>query len=91
VIFIKKEYIMKKVIRLTEKDLSRIVKRVVNEDYRNSSELFDMEYRKIIRGLHQVQQTAESGDGEQAAFITGNILMAMDRLKSFVDEMRETR
>jgi hypothetical protein len=82
---------MKRIIRLTEKDLSRIVKRVVNEDYRNSSELFDMEYRKIISGLHQVQQTAESGDGEQAAFITGNILMAMDRLKSFVDEMRETR
>ena len=82
---------MKKIVRLTESDLSRIVRRVVNEDYRNASELFDMEYIKIIRGLHQVQQTAESGDGEQAAFITGNILMAMDRLKSFVDEMRETR
>jgi hypothetical protein len=82
---------MKKVVKLTEKDLSRIVKRVVNEDYRNASELFDMEYRKIIRGLHQVKQTAEDGDGEQAAFITGNILITMDRLKSFVDEMRETR
>jgi len=82
---------MKKVVKLTEKDLSRIVKRVVNEDYRNASELFDMEYRKIIRGLHQAQQTAEGGDGEQAAFIIGNILITMDRLKSFVDEMRETR
>jgi hypothetical protein len=50
-----------------------------------------MEFRKIMRGLHQTQQAAESGDGEQAAFITGNIMMSMDRLKSFVDEMRETR
>jgi hypothetical protein len=82
---------MKRIVRLTESDLARIVKQVVNEDYRNASELFDMEFRKIMRGLHQVQQTAESGDGEQAAFITGNIMMSMDRLKSFVDEMRETR
>jgi hypothetical protein len=82
---------MKRIVRLTESDLARIVKRVVNEDYRNASELFDMEFRKIIRGLHQTQQAAESGDGEQAAFITGNIMMSMDRLKSFVDEMRETR
>jgi len=31
-IFIRKEYIMKKVIRLTESDLTRIVKRVIKED-----------------------------------------------------------
>jgi hypothetical protein len=82
---------MARIVRLTERDLSNLVRRVVNEDYRNASEMFDMEFRKIVRGLHQVQQTAESGNGEEAAFITGNILMDMNRLKSFVDEMRETK
>lgn len=82
---------MKKIVKLTERDVSRILKKVIKEDYKNASELFDMEYRKIIRGLYQVQQSAESGDGEQAAFITGNIMMSMERLKSFVDEMKETR
>jgi hypothetical protein len=82
---------MSRIVRLTERDLTRIVKRVVNEDYRNASEMFDMEFKKIVGGLHQVQQSAKSGNGDEAAFITGNILMDMNRLKSFVDEMRETK
>ena len=39
-IFITKEYIMKKIIRLTESDLARIVKRVIKENKR-SERVFD--------------------------------------------------
>lgn len=89
---------MKKVVRLTESDLTILVKKVIKENnssveyrnrfYKNSSEHFDMKFEKIMRGLHQVQQTAESGNGEEAAFVIGNIIMDLRVLKSSVDEMR---
>jgi septation ring formation regulator EzrA len=89
---------MRRTVRLTERDLTRLVKRVINENntsveyrdriYANSSELFDMDFKKIMRGLHQVQQTAESGNGEEAAFVIGNIILDLKSLKSLVDEMR---
>jgi septation ring formation regulator EzrA len=89
---------MKKIIRLTERELTTLVRRVINENntsveyrdgmYKNSSEMFDMKFKKIMRGLHQVQQTAESGNGEEAAFVIGNIILDLNALKSLVDEMR---
>jgi hypothetical protein len=49
IIFITKEYIMKKIVRLTENDLSRIVKRVMNERRVSASELIkDMTIRDIV-------------------------------------------
>ena len=59
-----------------------------NRFYENNSEHFDMKFEKIMRGLHQVQQTAESGNGEEAAFVIGNIILDLRALKSSVDEMR---
>ena len=41
-----------------------------------------------MRGLHQVQQTAQSGNGEEAAFVIGNIILDLNILRSVVDEMR---
>jgi septation ring formation regulator EzrA len=89
---------MKKIIILTESDLTLLVKRVIKENnssveyrnrfYKNNSEHFDMKFEKIMRGLHQVQQTAESGNGEEAAFVIGNIILDLRTLKSSVDEMR---
>ena len=37
-IFIRKEYIMKRIVRLTESDLTRIVKRVIKEQYHENIE-----------------------------------------------------
>jgi hypothetical protein len=89
---------MRRTVRLTERDLTRLVKRVINENntsveyrdriYENSSEIFDMKFKKIMRGLHQAQQTAESGNGEETAFVIGNIILDLKSLKSLVDEMR---
>ena len=89
---------MRRTVRLTERDLTRLVKRVINENntsveyrdriYANSSETFDMKFKKIMRGLHQVQQTAQSGNGEEAAFVIGNIILDLNILRSVVDEMR---
>ena len=48
-IFITKEYIMKKTIRLTESDLTRIVKSVLNERRVSASELIkDMTLRDVV-------------------------------------------
>ena len=89
---------MRRTVRLTERDLTRLVKRVINENntsveyrdrfYANNSETFDMKFKKIMRGLHQVQQTAQSGNGEEAAFVIGNIILDLNILRSVVDEMR---
>jgi hypothetical protein len=46
-IFITKEFIMKKIVRLTESDLTRIVKRVIKED----SESLEREARIILNRL----------------------------------------
>ena len=52
-IFITKEYIMKKIIRLTESDLARIVKRVIKENELNmvneTSIMSRIQYNKQIR------------------------------------------
>jgi len=48
-IFITKEYIMKKVIKLTESDLNHIVKTVLNEKRMSASELIkDMTLRDVV-------------------------------------------
>lgn len=78
-------------MKLKQSDLNRIVKRVINEDYRNASELFDMEYRKVLRALHEIKSSSDNGDCETSSFISGNLIHILDRLKSFVDEMRENR
>ena len=47
---------MKKIIRITESDLSRIVERVINEEtYGNDDQMFDMEMRRIKRELHNIK------------------------------------
>jgi hypothetical protein len=54
-IFITKEYNMKKIVRLTESDLTRIVKRVINESENN-------EWLKFLRTISKF--FLESQDGE---------------------------
>ena len=48
-VFITKEYIMKKIIKLTERDLTRIAKRVVNENEYNDD--FDGKTKKSLLSL----------------------------------------
>ena len=57
---------MKKIIRLTEKDLTRIAKRVINE---NDNELMDHDFRQIKNGLYQAKDAIDKGDTETASHI----------------------
>ncbi len=58
---------MKKVIRLTEKDLTRIVKRVINEN--DVDWLLDHDFREIKSGLYQAKDAIDKGDTENASGI----------------------
>jgi len=47
---------MKRIIKLTESDLTRIVERVISEEtYGNDDQMFDMEMRRIKRELHNIK------------------------------------
>jgi len=58
---------MKKIIRLTESDLTRLVKRVINENDVDS--LIDHDFRQIKSGLYQAKDAIDKGDTENASGI----------------------
>jgi hypothetical protein len=82
---------MKKIVKLTESDLSRIVKRVINEDYSDNGS-FDLDkpfltYRQIVQSIlgdisldvaKELDVEEYDGDGE-----------IPDYLKPYVDEVLE--
>ena len=63
---------MKKVIRLTESDLNRIIKRVINEDdddmeerkRRNNKEVYEMKRRELDRAIYSMAELSRNGDSE---------------------------
>ena len=83
---------MKKIIRLTESDLTRIVKRVISEsdiqEIRrdsddNDDEMFDFEIDKIKRALHNIKRLAHS-DPQTVDHICNMIVnVSLPRLKEF--------
>jgi hypothetical protein len=77
--------------RLTERDLSRIVKRIVNEsdvqemygDSDSSREMFDIEMDKIKRALHNIKRMAHH-DPQTVDHICNMIVnVSLPRLKEF--------
>ena len=77
--------------RLTEKDLSRIVKKIVNEsdvqeihgDFDNNREMFDLELDKIKRALHDIKRMAHH-DPQTVDHICNMIVnVSLPRLKEF--------
>ena len=58
---------MRKVVRLTERDLSNIVKRVINEN--DVDWLIDHDLRQIKSGLYQAKDAIDKGDTENASGI----------------------
>ncbi len=81
---------MKKPIRLTESDLNRIVKKTIMEmgGMTNSIEMYDFNKRKMINGLHQLKSSIDSGDNETASHIVQVLLLTLNELDSYVDEMK---
>ena len=57
---------MGKIVRLTESDLNRLVKRVINEE---GYDLIDHDFRQIKNGLYQAKDAIDNGDTSTASHI----------------------
>jgi hypothetical protein len=65
---------MKKVIKLTESDLTRIVKRVINENRFNSS---FSEFLKKLNIKSQIVYVGQNRDGYDDVIVSGDIYLRM--------------
>ena len=79
---------MKRVVKLTESDLSRIVKKVIKESdrennmyYDGGEEMFIHDIMKIKLGLADLQKTVRQDDKETSLFILDRILERIHRME----------
>lgn len=79
---------MKRVVKLTESDLSRIVKKVIKEGdkennmyYDGGEEMFIHDIMKIKLGLADLQKTVRQDDRETSLFILDRILERIHRME----------
>ena len=79
---------MKKIVKLTESDLSRIVKKVIKESdrennmyYDGGEEMFIHDIMKIKLGLADLQKTVRQDDKETSLFILDRILERIHRME----------
>lgn len=79
---------MKRVVKLTESDLSRIVKKVIKEGdkennmyYKGGEEMFIHDMMKIKLGLADLQKTVRQDDRETSLFILDRILERIHRME----------
>jgi dGTP triphosphohydrolase len=94
-IFINKEYIVKKIVKLTESDLSRIVKRVIKEE-REEEEMGDMEnvitinevFDEVVNALNELGEYDESMRGKTMRLAKDIMAMMRDEL-AYISENYE--
>jgi hypothetical protein len=79
---------MKRIVKLTESDLSRIVKKVIKESdrennmyYDGGEEMFIHDMMKIKLGLSDLQKTIRQDDKETSLFILDRILEKIHKME----------
>lgn len=83
---------MKKVSRLTESDLNRIIKRTIMEmgdGAKNASEIYDMKKSRMENGIYQLKDAIEKGDKETALHIAEILIYSLKELDSYVQDMKK--
>ena len=83
---------MKKTVRLTERDLSRIVRRTIMEmddGSKNASEIYDMKKSRMENGIYQLKDAIEKGDKETALHIAEILIYSLKELDSYVQDMKK--
>ena len=90
---------MKKIVKLTESDLNRIIKRVINENRmpsedemrernrKNNSEMYELKRKHLDRAIYQMAEMSRNGDNEGVSrmsdIIVRNILPEIDSYVNF--------
>jgi flagellar biosynthesis GTPase FlhF len=90
---------MKKIVKLTESDLNRIIERVINENRmpsedemrernrKNNSEMYELKRKHLDRAIYQMAEMSRNGDNEGVSrmsdIIVRNILPEIDSYVNF--------
>ena len=81
---------MKKIVRLTESDLTRIVKRVVNENHSSLDRVRDdlrMVSQKVLRSIDEYSMLTKKGDYKRMGDELDNLRRMVRRLKGVIEEV----
>lgn len=81
---------MTRIMRLTESDLTRIVKRVVNENHSSLDRVRDdlrMVSQKVLRSIDEYSMLTKKGDYKRMGDELDNLRRMVRRLKGVIEEV----
>ena len=79
---------MKRIIRLTESDLTRIVKNTINENINQSSEDFRGICRRVTAALEDLNVEIKKGDTRKIEESKDNVKHHIRKMESILDELK---
>jgi hypothetical protein len=79
---------MKKIIRLTESDLARIVKKTINENINQSSEDFRGICRRVTAALEDLNVEMRKGDTRKMEESKDAVKHHIRRMENILDELK---
>jgi DNA-binding transcriptional regulator WhiA len=79
---------MKKIIRLTESDLARIVKKTINENINQSSEDFRSICRRVTAELEDLNVVMRKGDTRKMEESKDAVKHHIRRMENILDELK---
>jgi DNA-binding transcriptional regulator WhiA len=79
---------MKKIVRLTESDLTRIVKKTINENINQSSEDFRSICRRVTASLDDLKVEMKKGDARKTEESKDAVKHHIRRMENIIDELK---
>ena len=79
---------MKKIVRLTESDLTRIVKQVINENINRASDDFRNQTRRVTMALDDLVNDMKKGDTRKIQDSKDLVQHHVRRLESILQEIK---
>jgi hypothetical protein len=79
---------MKKIVRLTESDLTRIVKQTINENINQSSEDFRSICRRVTASLDDLTVEMRKGDPKKTEESKDTVKHHIRRMENIIDELK---
>lgn len=80
---------MKKVLRLTESDLTKIVKKVLNENITRSTDEFYSLSRKVLAYLDELNKEMKKGDPKKIEESKDLVKHYVRNLEQVIDEIKQ--
>ena len=79
---------MKKIVRLTESDLTRIVKNVINENINRSTDEYEIVSRKVRMYLNDLNTEMRKGDPKKIEEVKYLVLHQIRNLENVLSEIK---